>query len=136
MHQNATGIHVREIGFTSQKSPEIGNSATLAVSHAMKMPVVGLSLRPRLYVAIKPLSRLRKGRNSMRLAAPHANHRDQQKDGTGRLEQDFAKLTPADRTYNPQDRRQHEDDDVQRQRLRRMKAHSHFRPRGEKQLEE
>jgi hypothetical protein len=53
----------------------------------MKMPTVGLSLISGLDVLVKPLRRLFQRSDSMRFAAPNANHRNNQEYESSKPEQ-------------------------------------------------
>ena len=63
---------------------------------------MGLTSIPRLNVFVKPLGRFGKGSDSMGLAAPHANHRDHQKDCRGGSEEYPTEVTATDRAYDPE----------------------------------
>ena len=60
----------------------------------MKMPVVRLTFGSGLDVFVKPLRRFRKGSNAMGLAAPDANHGNDQENRTGRLNKSPPKSLP------------------------------------------
>src|SRR5690348_4453655 len=103
----------------------------------MKMPVAGgLALRPRLDVLIEPLRRLGNRRNAMRLAAPDANHRDDEKYRGGGPEQRASHPTATNRAHDLENRSQNNDPDLYRQGLRRMKTHSYFAARHQQQIDE
>ena len=74
MHQNATEYTYGRSVSLRKNRPKTSKAGDVAVNHAMKMPVVGLTLRSRLNMLVEPLSRLGKGGNAMRLATPHAHH--------------------------------------------------------------
>lgn len=85
---------------------------------------------------VEPLSGFLQGGNSMGLALPNANHRDNEEDKRSQLEKCTAQGAVGDRSDHTKDRVNDHDRDVKCKRLCRMKADLHFLAWDQEQLDE
>src|SRR5947207_5232506 len=87
-------------------------------------------------VLVEPAGGVGERADALLLALPDALHRDEQEDKAGEPEEDSAEAAAGDPMECREEPADHEDRQVQRQRLRRMKAHTRFLSRHRQQLDE